>query len=91
MAQWGVRHQSIFIAQNGEGGSEPPDISNEEESNGEENLLKLEPIFFPEGRKRKSRSHGKLREVKEEPCGRQSTSKRKTKKHESKERWSAER
>ncbi|KAJ1386498.1 hypothetical protein SESBI_40731 [Sesbania bispinosa] len=93
MEQWGVHRQAMFIGQHEEDGSQlPSDIYKEEDSNDEEEInIKTEPVFLPEIKKRKRLSLSQLREVKEESCGRQSSSKQKTKKHESRDRWSAER
>ncbi|XP_061376114.1 protein DYAD isoform X1 [Gastrolobium bilobum] len=93
MEQWGGHHRVLFIGQREEDGSQvPSDISKEEESNDEEEkIIKTEPVFTPEIKKRKRLSLSQLREVKEESCERQSISKLKTKKHESRDRWSMER
>ncbi|XP_027367066.1 protein DYAD-like [Abrus precatorius] len=93
MDQWGVHHGVMFIGHHEEDGSQPPsDISKEEESNDEEEkIIKTEPVFVHEIKKRKRLSLSQLKEVKEESCGRQSNSKLKSKKHESRDRWSAER
>ena len=74
--------------------SQLPDFPKEEESNdeeGEEKIINTESLFLPETKKRKRISLSQLREVKEEPCGRQSSRKLKTKKPDSKDRWSTER
>lgn len=66
-------------------------ISVEEESQDEEKTIKAESIFMPKFKKRKRLSLNRLREIKADLCGRQSSSKPKKKKHESIDRWSAER
>ncbi|XP_057727132.1 protein DYAD [Arachis stenosperma] len=96
MAQWGVRHRLPFIGQHEDEGyeSQLPDFPKEEESNdeeGEEKIINTESLFLSETKKRKRISLSQLREVKEEPCGRQSSRKLKTKKPDSKDRWSTER
>ena len=96
MEQWGVRHRVTFIGQYEDEGyeSQLAIIPREEESNDEEeeeNIVKAEAVFLPETKKRKRISLSQLREVKEESHGRQSSRKLKTKKHESRDRWSAER
>ncbi|TKY73748.1 DYAD protein [Spatholobus suberectus] len=91
MEPWGVHHRVMFIGQHEEDGT-PSDTSKGEESNDEEEkIIKTEPIFVPEIKKRKRLSLSQLKEVKEESCGKQSSNKVKKKKHESKDRWSAER
>ncbi|KAK7316883.1 hypothetical protein RJT34_00663 [Clitoria ternatea] len=93
MEQWDAHNGVVFIGHHEEDGSQPPsDISKEEESNDEEEkIMKSEPVFVPEVKKRKRLSLSQLKEVKGVSCGRQSSSKLKTKKHESRDRWSAER
>ncbi|OIW21815.1 hypothetical protein TanjilG_11550 [Lupinus angustifolius] len=95
MEQWGLRHRVKYINQDEDQGSQLPyDILNEEESSDdeeEEKAIKTEPDFLPETRKRKCRSLSQLREVKEESCEKRSGRKLKSKRNESKDRWSAER
>ena len=95
MRQLGVRHRVSFIGQHEDEGYEnqhPSDIPKEVESNDEEEEEKIiKTKFLPEIKKRKRLSLSELREVKEESCERQSSRKLKTKKHESRNRWSAER
>ncbi|OIV98137.1 hypothetical protein TanjilG_26002 [Lupinus angustifolius] len=94
MEHWGVCHRVMYINQDEEQGSQlPSDILNEKESSDEEEekVIKTEPVYLPETRKRKSRSLSQLREVKEESCGKQSGRKVRTKKNECRDRWSAER
>lgn len=90
--EWGVQHREMFISHHEEDESQlPSDISKEEESDNEEKNIKTEPVFIPEIKKRKRLSLSQLREVKEESCGRQNSTKSRTKKHESRDRWSTER
>ncbi|OIW19494.1 hypothetical protein TanjilG_16863 [Lupinus angustifolius] len=94
LEQWDVRQRVMYINQDEEHESQIPcDILNEEESSDEEEekVIKSEPLFLPETRKRKCRSLSQLREVKEESCEKRSGKKIKSKKNESKDRWSAER
>ncbi|KAE9608628.1 hypothetical protein Lal_00020874 [Lupinus albus] len=94
MEQWGVRHRVMYINQDEEHGTQLPyDILNEEESSDgeEEKTIKTEPDFLPETRKRKCRSLSQLREVKEVSCEKRGGRKLKSKRNESKDRWSAER
>ncbi|KAK7318368.1 hypothetical protein RJT34_03067 [Clitoria ternatea] len=92
MGHLGVHHQILFIGQHEENGnklsSSNPDL---EESTDEEKNIKAEPIFMPKFKKRKRLSLNRLREIKSDVCERQSGGKPKAKKHESRDRWSAER
>ncbi|RDX70740.1 Protein DYAD, partial [Mucuna pruriens] len=91
MEPWGVHHRVMYIGQHEEDET-PSDTSKGEESNDEEEkIIKPEPVFVPEIKKRKRLSLSQLKEVKDESCGKQSSSKLKKKKHESRDRWSAER
>ncbi|KAH1112358.1 hypothetical protein AAZX31_04G187100 [Glycine max] len=90
MDLWGAHHRLLFIGRHEEDGT--PDTSMGEESNDEEEkIIKTEPVFVPEIKKRKRLSLSQLKEVKEESHGKQSSSKPKRKKHDSRDRWSAER
>lgn len=93
MEVWGVHHRELFIRQHEDDGSQfPSDSSNEEESDSEEEEnSKTEPVFIPEVKKRKRRSISQPKEAKKGSRGKKSCSKNKTKKRESKDRWSAER
>ncbi|KAH1245954.1 Protein DYAD [Glycine max] len=89
MDQWDAHHRLMFIGRHEEDGT--ADTSKGEESNDEEKISKTEPVFVPETKKRKRLSLSQLKEVKEESHGKQSSSKSKRKKHDSRDRWSAER
>jgi len=81
----------MFISPHEEDGT-PSDTSKGDDSNDEEEkIIKVEPAFVPEIKKRKRLSLSQLKEVKGESCGKQSNSKVKKKKNESRDRWSAER
>ncbi|KAK7410958.1 hypothetical protein VNO78_02230 [Psophocarpus tetragonolobus] len=91
MESWGVQHRAMYICRHEEDGT-PSDTSRGEESNDEEEkIIKTEPVFVPEIKKRKRLSLSQLKEVKEESCGKQNSIKLKKKKHESRDRWSSER
>ncbi|KAK7353830.1 hypothetical protein VNO80_19282 [Phaseolus coccineus] len=91
MEPWGAHHRAMFISGHEEDGT-PSDTSKGDDSNDEEEkIIKAEPAFVPEIKKRKRLSLSQLKEVKGESCGKQSSSKIKKKKNESRDRWSAER
>ncbi|CAJ1974751.1 unnamed protein product [Sphenostylis stenocarpa] len=90
MEPWGAHHRVMFIGHEEDG--TPSDTSKGDESNDEEEkLVKAEPVFVPEIKKRKRLSLSQLKEVKEESSGKKCISKLKKKKNESRDRWSAER
>ncbi|TKY60500.1 DYAD protein [Spatholobus suberectus] len=90
MGHLGVCHQVMFIGQHEEYGSKlSSSIPTVEKSNDEEK--NVEPIFMPNFKKRKRLSLNRLREIKADMCGRQSSGMSKTKKHEIRDRWSATR
>ncbi|CAL5204435.1 unnamed protein product [Lathyrus oleraceus] len=71
MDRWGVHHRQPFIGWHGGNESSFPDVTTKEEEsdNDEEDvIIKNEPVFFPEFKKRKRLSLSQLREVKEESC-----------------------
>ncbi|XP_061369908.1 protein DYAD-like isoform X2 [Gastrolobium bilobum] len=88
MGHRGVRHQVMSIDQHDEYGRK---LSSSIPKEDEEKIFKTEPIFMPTFKKRKRLSLDRLREIKAGLCGRQSSSKLKTMKQESREIWSAER
>ena len=68
MDLWGAHHRLLFIGRHEEDGT--PDTSMGEESNDEEEkIIKTEPVFVPEIKKRKRLSLSQLKEVKEESHG----------------------
>ncbi|XP_027342754.1 protein DYAD-like isoform X2 [Abrus precatorius] len=92
MGHLGVCHEVMSIGQHEECGNElSSSIPKVEESKDKEKIIKAEHIFMPKFKKRKRLSLNRLREIKADICERLSSAKPKTKKHESRDRWSAER
>ncbi|CAL0325238.1 unnamed protein product [Lupinus luteus] len=92
MDRWGVCHQAMFISKHeGYGSKLSSSASEEEEPQDEEKHIKPKPIFMPKFKKRKRLSRNRLREIKAGLCERQSGSKPKSTKQESRDKWSDER
>ncbi|KAK7399314.1 hypothetical protein VNO78_10495 [Psophocarpus tetragonolobus] len=92
MGHLGVCHQVMFVGQHEEYGSKlSPSIPTVDESKDKEKIIQVEPIFMPKFKKRKRLSLNRLREIKADMCVRQSSDTPKTKKCESRDRWSAKR
>ncbi|XP_020233516.1 protein DYAD isoform X3 [Cajanus cajan] len=90
MGHWGVCHQVMFIGQQEEC-ELTSTIPKVEESEDEEKVIDVEPIFMPKFKKRKRLSLNRLREIKADMCDGQSSDMAKTKKCASRDRWSAKR